>query len=249
MAKVRGVIKINGSIDDLTFYQRNGKNFVREKSSLTGERVKTDPSFARTRENYAEFGGSGVAARMLRTAVGPMVNKAKDSALSSRLLKEMTLVKNFDVTSARGDRLVSNGIKTTDGKLVLVGFDFNIHSSLGNVLGTTYALNLATGVITITDLVPEEDLRYPIGATHVNFQSAVLDIDFATGDSVVAYSNVANVSIDMMSSLVTLTPTSFPANFDTQMVLLLITFSQEVNGVQYPLKNETFNVLQILDVL
>ena len=45
MAKQMGVLKIRGTIDNLTFYKMRGKYYVRTKSSLTGERVKTDESF------------------------------------------------------------------------------------------------------------------------------------------------------------------------------------------------------------
>ena len=45
MAKQIGGLKVRGTIDNLTFYKWRGKYYVRTKSSLTGERVKTDPCF------------------------------------------------------------------------------------------------------------------------------------------------------------------------------------------------------------
>lgn len=111
MARVNGLVKIDGTVDDVTFYRKNGKNFIRQKGGVSGERIKTDPSYARTRENNAEFGHCGVAAKNLRTAAGSMVNKAKDSKLSSRMLQAMARVKNNDLISARGSRTVGVGIK------------------------------------------------------------------------------------------------------------------------------------------
>lgn len=49
MAKQTGVIKITGTIDDVTFYEMNGEYYARKKSSLTREKVKHHHAFALTR--------------------------------------------------------------------------------------------------------------------------------------------------------------------------------------------------------
>jgi hypothetical protein len=48
MAKQAGIILLTGTINNLTFYRMNGQFYVRIKSRLRGDRVKTDPAFART---------------------------------------------------------------------------------------------------------------------------------------------------------------------------------------------------------
>ncbi len=48
MARQSGNICITGTIDQLCFYQMDGKFYVRLKSSLTGKRVKKDPAFKAT---------------------------------------------------------------------------------------------------------------------------------------------------------------------------------------------------------
>jgi hypothetical protein len=48
MAKQLGSVKINGTIDNLTFYRMNGKSLVRKKSSLDKKRLKRDLRFAAT---------------------------------------------------------------------------------------------------------------------------------------------------------------------------------------------------------
>jgi hypothetical protein len=45
MAKQMGGLKLRGTIDNLTFYKLRGNYYVRTKSSLTGERVKTELCF------------------------------------------------------------------------------------------------------------------------------------------------------------------------------------------------------------
>ena len=34
MAKASGIIKIEGTVEDLTFYKKDGKNFVRKKGGI-----------------------------------------------------------------------------------------------------------------------------------------------------------------------------------------------------------------------
>lgn len=249
MAKSSGVLKIEGTIEDLTFYKKDGKFLVRKKGGISKERIENDPSFIRTRENGSEFGHSGKAGKILRLALGNMVYKAKDNKLSSRMLQVMSQIKNHDLTSVRGERKVGLGLTTAEGKQLLKGFDFNNNAALKSVLFAPYELDTATGVITITNFTPVEQLQFPQGSTHVSFQGAVLAIDFATEVSEVAYSNIENLAIDMTVSNRVLTPTSVPTGTGIQLFLVMISFYQEVNGVQYSLKNEEYNVLHVLEVV
>lgn len=249
MAKTSGIIKIEGTLDELTFYTKNGKNFVRKKGGVSGERIASDPGFVRTRENNNEFGHSGSSGKVLRQALGSLVFKAKDSQLSSRLLGVMSRVKNLDTVSPRGKRSVSVGITTTEGKQALRGFDFNANAALNSVLFAPYLLATSSGEIKIPNFIPAEQVLFPQGATHVGFQGAVLALDFDTEVSAVAYSNIVNVPLNLTPADITLTPTSVPTGTGQQFFLLLISFYQEVNGVQYSLKNEEFNVLNILEVV
>ena len=249
MAKSNGLIKIEGTVEDLTFYRKDGKNFVRKKGGVSRERILNDPNYVRTRENMTEFSHCGTSGKMLKMAVGSMAFRAKDSKLTSRLLQVMTRIKNMDATSNRGKRTVSNGISTPEGKNILKGFDFNINASLNSVLFAPYLLNTTTGVFSMTDFVTEEQLHYPQGATNVGFQNAVVALDFVTGDYKVAYSDITNLPLSLTPAAVTLTPTNVPGGLEVQLFLVLITFFQEINGMQYPLKNEEFNVLQIVEVI
>ena len=145
MAKSTGIIKIEGTVEDLTFYKKDGKNFVRRKGGVSKERIENDPNFVRTRENNSEFGQSGHAGKVLRLAIGTMVFKAKGSKLSSRMLQLMSKIKNLDTTSARGLRKVSIGIATAEGKLFLKGFDFNNYAALKSVFFAPYTLDTTSG--------------------------------------------------------------------------------------------------------
>lgn len=249
MAKSSGIIKIEGTVEDLTFYKKDGKNFVRKKGGIPKERIANDPNFVRTRENNNEFSHSGNSGKVLKLAIGSMVFKAKDSKLSSRLLQLMSKIKNLDGVSTRGNRQVAIGLGTVEGKLLLKGFDFNANAPLKSVFFAPYNLDTTTGVITITDFIPLEQLLYPQGATHISLQSAVVHVDFATLESEVAVSSIVNLPLNLAMSTSVLTPSSVPTGTGVQLFLLMISFYQEVNGVQYSLRNEEYNVLNIVDVV
>ncbi len=247
MAKSSGIIKIEGTVEDLTFYKKDGKNFVRRKGGVSRERIENDPNYVRTRENNSEFGHSGSAGKVLRMAMGSLVFKAKDSKLASRMLQTMSQIKNLDTASTRGQRKVSVGLATAEGKQLLQGFDFNINAPLNGVLFAPFTTDMVHGTIEIANLLPAEQLQFPQGATHVSFQCAVLAIDFDTEVSEIAYSNIENLPINLNPSSITLSTTSVPTG-GVQLLLLMLSFYQEVNGVQYSLKNEDYNVLNVVEV-
>ncbi|MFC7774631.1 hypothetical protein [Flavobacterium sp. GCM10027622] len=249
MAKVNGIVKIEGTVEDLNFYKKEGVNYVRKKGGISKERINNDPNFIRTRENNSEFAHNCSSGKLLRMALGSLVFKAKDSKLSSRLMQTMSMIKNLDTVSSRGKRRVSIGLESAEGKQVLKGFDFNANASLNSVLFAPYALDTETGVTRIANLITKEQLLFPQGATHATFQSAVLALDFETEESELALSNVVTQPISLSPSTVTLTPTAVPTGTGVQLFLLMVSFSQQINGQSYSLKNEEYNVLHILEVI
>lgn len=249
MPRVNGVVNLEGTLGDLTFYKKEGQSFVRKKGGISKQRIETDPSFVRTRENMSEFKTNINAAKLLRLSLGALVFKAKDSRLSNRLMQVMSNIKNLDANSARGQRVVSEGIATAEGKRLLTGFDFNINAPLDAVLFANYTLNNGTGEVAIPNLIPAEQLRSPEGSNFVSFQSGVLNLDFETGESDLVLSPVVNRAIDMTGNSVTLTPPAMPTGNGTNIFILMVSFYQDVNGVQYSLKNEEFNVLHVVDVV
>jgi len=50
MAQQAGLINFTGTLNGLTGYKREGKYFVRSKSSITKERIYNDPAFLGTRQ-------------------------------------------------------------------------------------------------------------------------------------------------------------------------------------------------------
>lgn len=249
MAKNKSLFKIEGTLDNVTFYKSADGYFVRTKGGVNKNRIMNDPAFVRTRENGSEFGRSASSGKLLRDSVSNFVFKAKDSKLSSRLMKVMSEIKNQDLVSVRGERNVVEGLATVTGKELLKGFDFNNRATFRSVLYAPLMVDGATGVVTITDLKPNEQIRYPEGATHFSMQCGFANVDFSNGVSDVVYSAATNLHIDGSLSSITLSPSGVPSGTGTELVVLLIEFFQEVNGQQYALNNGAYNMLSIVEVV
>lgn len=124
-------------------------------------------------------------------------------------MQTMSKVKNEDSVSARGQRSVSLGITTDEGRQHLKGFDFNNRAPLKSVLFSPFALENNNGEVTFTDLLPAEQLQFPKGSTHFSLQSAVLLINFETQFSKISQSAVVNYLSTWLSRL----PFWHPKNF------------------------------------
>jgi len=249
MAKNKSLFKIEGTLDNVTFYKSADGYFVRTKGGVSKNRIMNDPAFVRTRENGSEFGRSASSGKLLRDSVSSFVFKAKDSKLSSRLMKVMSEIKNQDLISVRGERNVVEGLATVTGKELLKGFDFNNRATFKSVLYAPLAVDGATGVIEIANLKPSKQIRFPEGATHFSMQSGFANVDFSNGVSDVTYSAATNLPIDGSVSTITLTPSGVPTGTGSAIIVLLVEFFQEVNGEQYALNNGAYNVLTIVEVI
>ncbi len=248
MARQSGLIKLKGTLDNVNFYKTKDGNLARMKTSVDAKRIANDPAFERTRENGKEFGSSAGSGKLLRDAVRPMAMNASDGRVTPRLTQIMTAIKNLDTQSDRGKRVVEIGIQDPAGVATLKGFDFNKGALMGSILFKPFTVDTVTGEIVITDLVPQMDVAWPQGATHIQLTAGFAGVDFQTGEKDLQLSAPVNLPIDPTQTTVTLTPTATPVVTTTKMFLLKIEFFQEINGSQYTLKNGLYNALRIVEV-
>jgi len=248
MARQRGIIKLTGKIGDLSFYKSQDGYLAREKGGVDAARIKNDPAFARTRENGQEFGMAARSGKLMRDAFRPLMMRASDGRVVSRLTKVMSDIRKLDTTSARGERSVAVAIANQPAKDKLKDFNFNRRSILKAVLFRPFSVDTATGEIVISDLVPANHVAAPSGATHVALTAAWGKINFADEGYEVEMSNTVNLPIDGTSTTVTLTPANAPAGPGIDTFILVVEFFQEVNGNQYSLNDGLYNALSIVDV-
>src|SRR5687768_3707590 len=137
MARQTGLIKLKGSIGNVTFYTTVAGDLARQKGGVDAERIATDPAFQRTRENGSEFGRAGLAARLLYTAFRGLIAGTNDSYMYGRLVREFVKVIRADATSARGQRNVIDG----EAEL-LKGFEFNNRARLKATFYAPFTANI-----------------------------------------------------------------------------------------------------------
>ncbi|MEQ8469673.1 MAG: hypothetical protein RIC35_00730 [Marinoscillum sp.] len=248
MAKQKGIVKLEGSIGDLSFYKTSDGFLAREKVGIDKNRIKNDPAFQRTRENGSEFGRAGRAGKVLRTAFKMLLQNSSDKKVVSRLMTELIKVLQTDPVNARGERTVTLGDQS-----LLTGFDFNINSQLSTALFAPYSMSIerATGAVTVnlSAFVPGQTIVGPQGATDVKIVSGAAAVDFEQGISQgfviksedIPLNNEEHAAIDLVHEL--------PENSGGSLFLVLgLEFSQIVNGVRYPLKSGGYNPLTIVAI-
>jgi hypothetical protein len=251
MARQQGLLKIDGTLGGMTFYRTKDGSIVKEQLQSTKSKFKSGPSYQRTRENAQEFGMAATSGKMLRDAIRSFMANAADSRVTARLTQVMSYILKEDTTSSRGQRSVAKGLTTINGKAFLRNFNFNNNAILGSVVFKQINLNTATGEILFTNLNPVNEIVFPQGATHVTFRNAFMSIDFTTGQAFVEYSDDHNLSLNGSAADLLLETNAVPTLNPgmNKIYLLAVEFFQEVNGVQYSLKNGAYNCLEIVDVL
>ena len=248
MAKQKGIIKLEGTLGDITFVKTKNGYLAKEKTGLTGDRIANDPAFQRTRENGAEFGRAGKAGKMIRTSFRSLLQNTADSTMIARLTRELMKVIQADTTSTRGLRNVIDG----EAEL-LQGFDFNEGGKLSTTLFApfTTSIDRVTGALSadIPSFVPNVMIGYPSGATHFKIMSAGAAIDFEGQAFEQKMAETGILPIDANPTAALNLVNNLTANSTHPLFLALgIEFYQEVNGNRYPLKNGAYNALQIVKV-
>ena len=248
MARQKGIIKLKGTIGDITFYKTKDGHLAREKGGIDASRIASDPAFQRTRENGSEFGRAGKAGKTLRTALRTLLLNSADSRMVCRLTQAMVKVIQADLTNERGLRNVIDG----EAEL-LAGFDFNITGKLGTTLFAPFTgtIDRVAGEISVdlVSFVPANMIAAPGGTTHYKIISAGAEIDFEAETFVVSNSETAILPWDsaptaVINQLNVVTPNSVSPLF----LALGVEFYQEVNGRMYPLKNGSYNPLALAQV-
>lgn len=248
MARQKGIIKLKGTIGDITFYKTQDGHLAREKGGIDASRIASDPAFQRTRENGSEFGRAGKAGKILRTSLRALLLNSADGRMVSRLTQAMVKVIQADMVSLRGQRNVIDG----EAEL-LSGFEFNIRGKLGTSLFAPFVgtIDRVSGEISVdlAEFIPANMIAAPSGTTHYKIISAGAEIDFEAETFVEAHSETAILPWDAVATVAINQVNAVTPNSTKPLFLALgVEFYQEVNGQMYALKNGSYNPLALVQV-
>ncbi|MGE5520089.1 MAG: hypothetical protein ACM3VS_09215 [Candidatus Dadabacteria bacterium] len=247
MARQIGTLKVQGTVGNVTFAQTKDGSIVKRKSSLTRRKILTNAAFAKTRQINAEFTTAAKAGKILREAVKPLM-VMKDSNLPSRLVKEFWKVLASDTTGELGTHIVSRG-----NVALLEHFNYNSKSSFSSIVSvpSEVMMNRATGELSISfsAFIPVQSLTAPAGATHFNIVSAAVEINFDEQTFVCDTNETGSLSYNTMTTgVITLVNTVSANSVNPLFLVVGIRFYNEINGVQYLLKDAMYNPLTIVKV-
>jgi len=172
MAIQRSIFTLNGTIGGVTFYERYGKFLAKRATSLNKERILSDPAFARTRENYMEFGGCNSMVRAFRMGLSNLIGTMSDKRTFNRLTKQIKQI-NLKGTGVRGERTID----VVGNNDLLNEFEFVENSPFNSIFGGNYNVEESVGrnssTITIEAFNPANLLKIPQNATHFRFVNAI----------------------------------------------------------------------------
>ena len=248
MARQKGIIKLKGTIGDITFYKTKDGHLAREKGGIEASRIKNDPAFQRTRENGSEFVRAGTAGKILRTSLRSLLVNSADGRMVSRLTQAMVKVIQADMISVRGLRNVIDG----EAEL-LTGFEFNIRGKLGTSLFAPFVavIDRGSGAISVDldSFIPANMIAAPSGTTHYKIISAGAEVDFEAETFVEAHSETAILPWDAAATVpISQVNAVTPGSTKPLFLALGVEFYQEVNGQMYALKNGAYNPLALVQV-
>ena len=247
MAKQKGIIKLDGTIGDITFLKTSDGYTAKEKSEVKKSLILSGDQYQRTRENMAEFGRAGSAGKMLRTAFSSFGHKG-DKRMTSRLTRVMMQVLKADTLNDRGQRTVVAG-----DLLLLTGFDFNGNAHLTSTFKTPYSATIdragGSCKIEVPSFVPKNVVSGPVGSTHFRIIAGAVALNFIDGQHSVDKKETAYLPWDNTPTAPVSLEMALPAGSADPLFLALgIEFTQEINGKQYTLNNGAFNVLTLVRV-
>lgn len=249
MGTQKGALRIEGNVGNLSFFKDSDGHKVRIKSGPSGDKMRTDKRFARTRQNWAEFARAAGAAKLLRKALAEHVKRIRDRYSFSRLLKATLAIVKSDSTHDRGERLIWAGDLS-----LLRGFEFNKDQELSRILDISVNTSIdraaGTATVQIPQMVPFHAIDTPDrGVTHIRFVAAAAEIDweentfvenFIEGDPI-PYNHDA-------AAPQTLSLTLPPDSTKTLVLSMGIWFFQEVNGKYWHLLNGSKNAMALVGI-
>ncbi|MDB5274483.1 MAG: hypothetical protein JWO58_2850 [Chitinophagaceae bacterium] len=166
MGRQKGILKLNGTLEGISFYQRNGQDLVRVANGPDKNKILNNPNFIRTRENNQEFGGAAMIGKALRLGVVREFSDMSDSLANSRIVK---IVKEM-INRGSGNRGQRAFTPVPLGPMLL-NFPFSEKVSFDSICLAPYTVVVNAGrnevTFTFADFNTGNMIHAPNGATHV----------------------------------------------------------------------------------
>jgi hypothetical protein len=248
MPKQVGLIKIQGTVDNLTFLETQDGLIVQKKRRFNADKLKNDPNYQQVRNTMQEFAIGSNAGTLFREAFTTEITKAVDNRMISRLTRTMIEILKTDPVNEWGHRKVQLGEME---KLVKFNFNGPVPMSATVKVDPQVAINRPAGQVTviIPAHIPQELIAAPSGGvTHYRFFAAAAAIDFENASSISGRQSSANLIHDNnVGTETTLTLPLVPNSTLPIFIVLGVEFMVIVNGKATP-NSKKESALHVLTV-
>ena len=161
MAILDSILSMTGSLGNLSFYKVKGSNKVhaRLKGGISKKRMKTDPSFAKSRLHQQEFARRILAGQLVAHALYPL-RSIRDYDLVRSLHKPFKSIQDRDTKNKLGER----GISLSEYPGMLEGLSLNGTNSLESIVAASIQYSIhdtGEAVVQIPELIPGINLHLP----------------------------------------------------------------------------------------
>lgn len=263
MSKQKSLVKFQGKMDGISFYETKGGHFARMAKGPSRQRILTDPKFKRTRENLTEFTSLALARKLFRSSVRSVSNLT-DGELHLRLSTVFRgMAKRSD--GIRGQRPVA----VSQNRDVLKNLELNTLYKFAAIcpvrVTPAHPESRTSGSLAVQPFVPAEMITAQPTATHfrlVQLLSLMPDVvfrpesgkyesvdTFYDGLHEISFSDYVDVSstqqvtLTLETSLGNAPP---PGPNVSVMQGLGIIFYEQIGAIHYPLSQG--NGMQLVDI-
>lgn len=236
MARIIAPFKIEGTLHDTNFYidqDKVNRARVKAESSMTTKKFKTLPSYHNARMQNLELTHCSKTSQTFRRITEAFNKQAKDGSYVGRANAIFLHMVKEDQNNERGNRLVTEAIKSKYGREHLLGFESNKLRPLPKVIAP-HKWEFKDHSFHIPQCDMETDINWPEDATHVTFNVAVANWNIETDHFTTHYGEAQFFPKTRTSQDITITVTP-PTAEDLHLTFLFIGFSKQQGSRHVPL--------------
>ena len=227
----------------------------KREQALTPLEFSTNPIYDRIRNHGAEFGHCAkksvvfrqvavhfllfLDCEMFRVKFGHCAKKsvvfrqvavhfnnlAKDGSFAGRANKLLFDILQEDTNHALGKRTLAEGLKTNEGKAILLFFESNKLRPLRQVLKIKELWHQESQTVTLTDFIASDHLDWPAEATQVHLAIATANWDIDNENFNSCYSEAVVLNKESVKQSLKLSTTR-PEGNHLQLTFLFIGFAK-----------------------
>jgi len=248
MAKLKGMLPIEGTVGGITFAKTQDGIIVKTKSAVAAARIAKAPGYERTRENNREFALASKAGKSLRNAFERSMFIEPDGSWANRLTGRLLRVIQSDNEGRRGSRTIK-----PIHLHILQGYEFNDISRLADSLFLKPELNYdaVTGKLSavFADFRPDCVINAPDKTTHFRIALCGVLFDAAEYHTEAFQSDTAMISFEHKPVNGLSIEVALPNTSGRQLLVALgIEYYKLIRSIHSPLEDGKRNTAAIVGI-